>query len=105
MPKIRTESAPSILSSTNPFGRVPSEMENCPAAVSMPEFVVASAFRLAKYEEIDGYLAEYESVAPHIREGSTILPLTLSAARCTRSVSACGSPSTHSPEGETLEKA
>jgi len=41
-------------------------------------FLAGTAFRFAKYREIDGYLAEYESVAPRIAEGSTILPLTLS---------------------------
>ena len=39
-------------------------------------FLAATAFRLFKYRQIDGYLAEYESVAPHVAEGSTILPLT-----------------------------
>jgi hypothetical protein len=39
-------------------------------------FVAATAFRLFKYEQLDRYLAEYESVAPHVAEGSTILPLT-----------------------------
>jgi hypothetical protein len=39
-------------------------------------FLAGTAFRLVKYRQIDGYLAEYESVAPHIEVGSTILPLT-----------------------------
>lgn len=38
-------------------------------------FLAATAFRLVKYQQLDGYLAEYESVAPHIAPGSTILPL------------------------------
>ncbi|GEJ59394.1 GtrA family protein [Anaeromyxobacter diazotrophicus] len=39
-------------------------------------FLAATGFRLAKYQQLDGYLAEYESVATHVPEGSTILPLT-----------------------------
>lgn len=41
-------------------------------------FLAGTAARAAKYRQIDGYLAEYESVAPHVAEGSTLLPLTLS---------------------------
>ena len=39
-------------------------------------FLAGSAFRLVKYRQLDGYLAEYLSAAPHVAEGSTILPLT-----------------------------
>jgi hypothetical protein len=41
-------------------------------------FVAASGLRLARYREIDGWIAEYRSVAPAIEAGSAILPLTLS---------------------------
>jgi hypothetical protein len=41
-------------------------------------FVAATALRVAKYEQLEGYLAEYESAAPHVAEGSTILPVTIS---------------------------
>ncbi len=41
-------------------------------------FLAGSALRVAKYREIEGYLAEYESVAPHVAEGSVLLPLTFS---------------------------
>jgi len=39
-------------------------------------FLAGTAFRLVKYRQLDGYLAEYLSAAPHVTEGSTILPLT-----------------------------
>jgi hypothetical protein len=41
-------------------------------------FVVGSAVRIAKYRELDGYFAEYLSVAPPVAPGSVILPLTFS---------------------------
>jgi hypothetical protein len=39
-------------------------------------FLAGTAVRLAKYRQLDSYLAEYLSAAPHVAEGSTILPLT-----------------------------
>lgn len=39
-------------------------------------FLAGTAFRLVKYHQLDAYLAEYLSAAPHVAEGSTILPLT-----------------------------
>ncbi|HEX8908641.1 MAG TPA: GtrA family protein [Anaeromyxobacteraceae bacterium] len=46
------------------------------ALVLVGLFLAATAFRLVKYQQLDSYLAEYESVAPHVAEGSTVLPLT-----------------------------
>ena len=54
-----------------PLGRV-----RAVALALVALFVAGTAFRLVKYRQIDGYLAEYESVAPHVEVGSTILPLT-----------------------------
>ena len=39
-------------------------------------FLAGSALRLVKYRQLDAYLEEYASAAPHIAEGSVILPLT-----------------------------
>jgi hypothetical protein len=39
-------------------------------------FLAGTAFRLVRYRELDGYLADYAAVASQVPEGSTILPLT-----------------------------
>ena len=39
-------------------------------------FLAGTAFRFVKYRQLDSYLAEYLSAAPHVADGSTILPLT-----------------------------
>jgi hypothetical protein len=41
-------------------------------------FVAASALRVAKYRQLDGWLAEYHSAAQHVPLGSTLLPMNLS---------------------------
>ncbi len=39
-------------------------------------FLAGTTFRLVKYHQLDPYVAEYLSAAPHVAQGSTILPLT-----------------------------
>jgi hypothetical protein len=55
---------------------VPARRVRAVALVLVGLFLAGSTFRLVKYRQLDGYLAEYLSAAPHVAEGSTILPLT-----------------------------
>jgi hypothetical protein len=41
-------------------------------------FLAASGLRVAKYRQLDGWLAEYHSAAQHVPRGSTLLPMNLS---------------------------
>jgi hypothetical protein len=42
--------------------------------------VAGTGWRIAKYRQLDAYLADYATVTPHVPEGSVILPLTFAPA-------------------------
>jgi hypothetical protein len=55
---------------------VPLRRVRAAALALVAVFLAWSALRMVTYRAIDGYLADYDAVAPHIAEASTILPLT-----------------------------
>ncbi len=61
-------------------GAVPVRDVRRVALVLALAFVAGTAWRVVRYRQLDAYLAEYETVAPHVPEGSVILPLTFAPA-------------------------